>query len=69
MKITIITLVSDDTADVFVAAVKGELTDEQKSEVADRLMSSNSDLPDDVGFAVVEVHDSIDDVHDFALSL
>lgn len=60
MTITIVTLYRGHSAETYVAAVKGELTPEQKRGFIDRFQvneAKDDDDEDTMGFAVVELHE------------
>jgi len=61
-KVTVVTLYRDDSSAHFVACVRGELTDQQKDEISESL---ELDPEDDVGFAIVDLHESPDTMKEF----
>ena len=63
MKMTIVTLFRAYSGDHFVSAVEGELTEAQKTEIAESFsLSSDDDMSDLVGFVVVDVAAGLESV-------
>lgn len=65
MRITIITLYRGESADTYVTAVKGEVTEEQEKKIAKDLCLKTEDdeALDQVGFQQIELLDSPNEVH------
>ncbi|HWU37130.1 MAG TPA: hypothetical protein VN203_05725 [Candidatus Acidoferrum sp.] len=67
MKITIIVLCRDDTAERYAGAVKGELTQEQKSDLIDRMnlaLEKEQGSSDRLYFCAVELCEHPDQLND-----
>ena len=67
MKITVITLYRGGMVETYVAAVAGEITEEQEKKIALslELMSEDGEVLDELGFETVELCENVDQLKDF----